>query len=168
MRRFAMVLVALLMASGSAVADRVDPAVTAMLRTWSLLPPSAFRVVICHGFGCAFRTEVGLGSADHAQMAAIMASGAASPQAERAAIGRTEAWFERRIAPFTAGTARPASCGRSIPGRTKGARCPTSFRWQSGRTATESDGVRIQRGSSRSRSSSWFATVGSSKPRRLL
>jgi hypothetical protein len=113
-RRFAMVLVALLMASGSAVADRVDPAVTAMLRTWSLLPPSAFRVVICHGFGCAFRTEVGLGSADHAQMAAIMASGAASAEAERAAIGRTEAWFERRIAPITGTAQRVARAGPLI------------------------------------------------------
>src|SRR6266550_595495 len=55
-RRFAMVLVALLMAGGSAVADGVDPAVTARLREWSLVPPSAFRIVICHGFGCAFRT----------------------------------------------------------------------------------------------------------------
>jgi len=113
-RRFAMVLMALLMAGGSAVADRVDPAVTAMLREYSLLPPSAFRVVICHGFGCAFRTEIGLGSTDHAQMAAIMASGAASPQAERAAIGRTEAWFERRIAPITGTAQRVARAGPLI------------------------------------------------------
>src|SRR4029077_11023219 len=106
-----MVLVALLMAGGSAVADRVDPAVMAMLRQWSLASPSPFRVVICHGFGCAFRTEIGLSSADHAQMAAIMASGAASPPAERAAIGRTEAWFERRIAPITGTAQRVARAG---------------------------------------------------------
>src|SRR5262245_18223796 len=109
-----MVLVALLMAGGSAVAYRVDPAVTAMLREWSLLPPSAFRVIIRHGVGCAFRTEVGLGSADHAQMAAIMASGAASAEAERAAIGRTEAWFERRIAPITGTAQRVARVGPLI------------------------------------------------------
>jgi hypothetical protein len=109
-----MVFVALLMAGGSAAADRVDPAVTAMLRTWSLLPPSAFRVVICHGFGCAFRTEIELNSADHAQMAAIMASGAASAEAERAAIGRTEAWFERRIAPITGTAQRVARAGPLI------------------------------------------------------
>jgi hypothetical protein len=95
-RRFAMVLVALLTAGGPAVAD-VDPAVMAMLREWSLASPSPSRVVICHGFGCAYRTEIALAGGDHAQMAAIMASGAASAQAERAAIGRTEAWFERRI-----------------------------------------------------------------------
>ena len=71
MRRFAMVLVALLMAGGPAVADNVDPAVMAMLREWSLTTPSPSSVVICHGFGCLFRTEIGLTSGDHAQMAAI-------------------------------------------------------------------------------------------------
>src|SRR5262252_5173901 len=103
-RRFAMVLVALLMAGGPAVADNVDPAVMAMLREWSLTSPNPFSVVICHGFGCAFRT----------QMAAIMASGSASAQAERAAIGRTEAWFERRIAPITGTTMRVARAGPLI------------------------------------------------------
>ena len=101
-RRFAMVLVALLMVGGGTAVADVDPAVVAMLREWSLTSPSPSRVVICHGFGCAFRTEIALTSADHSQMAAIMASGAASAQAERAAIGRTEAWFERRFAPTPA------------------------------------------------------------------
>jgi hypothetical protein len=113
-RRFATVLVALLMAGGPAVADNVDPAVMAMLREWSLTSPSPSRVVICHGFGCLFRTEIALTSGDHAQMAAIMASGSASPQAERAAIGRTEAWFERRIAPITGTTMRVARAGALI------------------------------------------------------
>jgi hypothetical protein len=113
-RRFAMVLVALLMAGGPAVADNVDPAVMAMLREWSLTSPTPFRVVICHGFGCAFRTEIDLTSGDHAQMAAIMASGSASAQAERASIGRTEAWFERRIAPITGTTMRVARAGPLI------------------------------------------------------
>src|SRR5262249_10874613 len=48
------------------------------------------------------------------QMAAIMASGAASAQAERAAIGRTEAWFERRIAPITGTAMRVARAGPLI------------------------------------------------------
>ena len=47
-------------------------------------------------------------------MAAIMASGAASAQAERAAIGRTEAWFERRIAPITGTAMRVARAGPLI------------------------------------------------------
>ena len=93
MRYFIMVLAALWIAAAPALAGEVDPGVTAMLREWSLASPTPYRVVICHGFGCAFRTEIALTRADHAQMAAIMASGSASAQAERAAIGRTEAWF---------------------------------------------------------------------------
>ena len=116
MRHFAMVLVALLMAGGPAVGDEVDPAVMAMLREWSLASPSPSRVVICHGFGCAYRTEIALAGGDHAQMAAIMASGSASAQAERAAIGRTEAWFERRIAPITGTAKRVARAGPLIGG----------------------------------------------------
>jgi hypothetical protein len=81
-RYFALVLVALLTAAGGALADPADPAVAAMLREWSLSVPSPSSVVICHGFGCAFRTEIGLTRADHAQMAAIMASGSASAQDE--------------------------------------------------------------------------------------
>ena len=103
--RFAMVLAALLMAWGPAVGHEADPAVMAMFREWSITPPSPSGVFICHGFGCDFRTEIGLGGSDRAQMSAIMASGSASAEAERVAIGRTEAWFERRIAPIT-GTAK--------------------------------------------------------------
>ena len=83
MRYFAIVLVAFVTAGTPAVAD-VDPAVMAMLREWSLASPNPSSVVICHGFGCAFRTEIALTDADRAQMAAIMASGSASAQAERA------------------------------------------------------------------------------------
>ncbi len=114
MRYFAMVFVALLMAAAPALAGEVDPGVAAMLREWSLASPTPYRVVICHGFGCAFRTEIGLTRADHAQMAAIMASGSASAQAERTAIGRTEAWFERRIAPLTGTATRVARAGPLI------------------------------------------------------
>src|SRR5439155_23920336 len=91
-----------------------DPSVMSMLGDWSLTRPCQSRVVISHGFGCLFRTEIALTSGDHAQMAAIMASGSASPQAERAAIGRTEAWFERRIAPITGTTLRVARAGAPI------------------------------------------------------
>jgi hypothetical protein len=61
-------------------------------------------------------TEIALTDADHAQMAAIMASGSASAEAERAAIGRTEAWFERRIGPITGTAERVARAGPLISG----------------------------------------------------
>jgi hypothetical protein len=95
----------------------------AMLREWSLASPTPFRVVICHGFECSFRTEIGLTPGDQAQMAAIMASGSASAQAERTAIGRTEAWFEKRIAPITGTAKRVARAGPLIGG----ARNPAQF-----------------------------------------
>ena len=116
MRCFAMVLVALLTAWGPAVGHEVDPAVMAMFREWSLAPPSPSGVFICHGFGCDFRTEIGLAGSDRAQMSAIMASGSASAEAERVAIGRTEAWFERRIAPITGTAKRVARAGPLIFG----------------------------------------------------
>ena len=86
----------------------------AMFREWSITPPSPSGVFICHGFGCDFRTEVGLAGSDRAQMSAIMASGSASAEAERVAIGRTEAWFERRIAPMTGTAKRVARAGALI------------------------------------------------------
>ena len=109
MRYLAMVLIA--MTIGTPAVAEVDPAVIAMLGRWSLASPDPSRVVICHGFGCAFRTEIALTDADHAQMAAIMALGAASAEAERAALGRTEAWFERRIGPITGTAQRVARAG---------------------------------------------------------
>ncbi len=115
MRHVAMVLAALWLTAVPAVGE-VDPAVVTMFREWSLASPTPSRVVICHGFGCAFRTEIGLAGSDHARMAAIMSSGAASAQAERAAIGRTEAWFERRIAPLTGTARRVARAGPLVGG----------------------------------------------------
>ena len=46
--------------AGGALADPADPAVAAMFREWSLSTPSPASVVICHGFGCAFRTEIAM------------------------------------------------------------------------------------------------------------
>ena len=96
MRCFAMVLVALLMAGGPAVGHEVDPAVIAMFRQWSITPPSPSGVFICHGFGCDFRTEIGLAGSDRAQMSAIMASGSASAEAQRVAIGRSSRYLAAR------------------------------------------------------------------------
>lgn len=123
MRHVTMMLAALLLAVRPAVGGEVDPAVMTMLREWSLALATPSRIVVCHGFGCAFRTEIGLAAGDRAQMAAIMASGSASPQAERAAIGRTEAWFEKRIAPLTGTAKRVARAGPLVGG----ARNPAQF-----------------------------------------
>ena len=69
----------------------------------SLPNPTINRVVICHGFACKFRTMIAFGPKDHAELRKIMGK-VTSPEAERVAIARAVAWYERRIAP-EAGTA---------------------------------------------------------------
>ena len=69
----------------------------------SLPNPTINRVVICHGFACKFRTVIAFGPKDHAELRKIMAK-VTSPEAERVAVARAVAWYERRVAP-EAGTA---------------------------------------------------------------
>jgi hypothetical protein len=60
--------------------------------------PAGDRIYVCHAFGCARRTAVGLGPGDVRRLRAMLA-GARTPAAERAAAARAVAWLERRVAP---------------------------------------------------------------------
>lgn len=51
---------------------------------------------ICHGFGCQFRSRLDLGAADGKRISRIMAAGASSPRAERAAVSRSVQYYENR------------------------------------------------------------------------
>jgi hypothetical protein len=88
-----------------AVAASLDPGIVGRLAELSLPAPTPQSLIVCHGFGCKYRTEVALDAADHKQLARLLAAGRASPKAERQAIGKAVAWFERRVAP-EAGTAK--------------------------------------------------------------
>jgi hypothetical protein len=100
--RAVLVLVACLsLPCGGAAAAEVDSSVVSFLQNLSLSVPEAYRIIFCHGFNCAFRTEIGLSRADHARMSALMAAGRGSPEAERKAVAQTEVWFEKRVAPLT-------------------------------------------------------------------
>jgi hypothetical protein len=70
----------------------------------SMSLPTTGRVVICHGFGCQRRTEIGLSSVDQAHFVQVMAAGKPSAEAERRAVAQAVAWFQKRVAPET-GTA---------------------------------------------------------------
>ena len=105
MRTFKVMLCAFWLTAGSATAAPLEPAVIRMLESLSLPVPDPPKVLICHGFGCNFRTEVGFSAADRARLQGLMAGGGASPAAERKGIGAAYAWFEKRVAP-AAGTAR--------------------------------------------------------------
>ena len=72
--------------------------VTATYAEYSVTAPTLASVFICHGYVCRQRTEVRFTAADHAKLAQFMASGKASPAAERRAVAAAGAWFDKRIA----------------------------------------------------------------------
>jgi hypothetical protein len=111
-------LIALAAMTGPAMSGDVDPAVISAFGNWGISAPTTGSVIFCHGYGCTFRTQIGISGADHARLVALMAPGRASPDAERKAIAVTEAWFEKRAAP-EAGTAHAkarASVGWGLGG----------------------------------------------------
>jgi hypothetical protein len=71
----------------------------------SINPPSDTGMTVCYGFGCRRRYEVDFAGQGRRALAAILAAGRASPKAERAAVARAVAWFDRRVGPLT-GTSR--------------------------------------------------------------
>ena len=77
----------------------------------SLKLPTTASVTVCHGFGCTHRTEIGLGSGDHAKLTTLLASGRASAEAERRAVATAVAWFDRRVGPQAGTTRRIARAG---------------------------------------------------------
>jgi hypothetical protein len=103
--RIAVAIAAILLPPSVAAAEStaISEVVAATYAPYSVLPPTPNRVVVCHGFGCKFRAEVGLTAADRGHLAGMLAAGKASPAAERRAIAQAGAWFDRRIAP-AAGT----------------------------------------------------------------
>lgn len=94
-----------LLAVGAAFPAHADMAsvAAATYGDLSVSPPSTASIDICHGFGCKYRSELGVTAADRSTLAGMLAAGKASAAAERKAIGNAGAWFDRRIGPV-AGT----------------------------------------------------------------
>lgn len=67
------------------------------------------RINICHGFGCHFRASLDLGVADGKRLSRIMAAGASSPKAERAAVSRAVRHYENRAVKVIGIRDRPKS-----------------------------------------------------------
>jgi hypothetical protein len=62
--------------------------------TGAMTVPQKASIVACHGHNCTFKTSVALDAAAQARFAAIMAPGAKSAEAERAAIGKADQYYE--------------------------------------------------------------------------
>jgi hypothetical protein len=103
MARFGLLAASALVSMAQTPAGFAVSEIAGQFTAASLPNPTLNRVVICHGFACKFRTVIAFGPKDHAELRKIMAN-VKSPEAERAAIARAVAWYERRIAP-EAGTA---------------------------------------------------------------
>ncbi len=87
------------------VAVDLDPDVVKVLEQLALPVPDPANPIVCHGFGCAYRTPILLRNADKAQIKKLFGQPAAkSPEGERQALAATMAWFEKRVA-AEAGTA---------------------------------------------------------------
>jgi len=87
------------------VALELDAAVIQTLDQLSLPVPDPANPVVCHGFGCAYRTPILLRNADKAQIKKLFGPLALkSADGERKALAATMAWFEKRVA-GEAGTA---------------------------------------------------------------
>ncbi len=65
--------------TGTAAAAPLDPAVVRMLESFSLPVPNPPNVLVCHGFGCTYRTPIGFGPGDRARLQEIMGAGRAKP-----------------------------------------------------------------------------------------
>jgi hypothetical protein len=97
-----------------------DAEISDAFAAFSLRIPTPASVVICHGIGCARRTEIGLGKGDHSKLAALLATGKASAAAERGAVATAIAWFDRRVGPEAGTTkriARASAMTQSGPGQ---------------------------------------------------
>lgn len=71
----------------------------------SVSAPTETGMTVCYGFGCRRRLVIDFTEQDRAALAAILAGGKASPQAERAAVAKAVGWFDRHVGPLT-GTSR--------------------------------------------------------------
>lgn len=95
--RFEVILLACMAMAGCMQQQRGQPALWYAAN--QAVPPTATKVVVCHGFGCVRRTPVTLSTRNIRAFKAILARGRASPAAERRAIGEAVAWMEKTVAP---------------------------------------------------------------------
>jgi hypothetical protein len=97
---------------GATPSYAIDAAVSDVYVQLSISPPTTGSVVVCHGFGCRFRTAVGLGPKDHGKLKQLFAAGKKStPETERKAVAAATKWFDVRVGPEAGTTRRVAYAG---------------------------------------------------------
>lgn len=98
------------MVSGTAPARamQLSPQQADLYTSVSIGPPTADSMTICYGFVCRRRAALDFSAGDRKALAQILATGKASPAAERAAVQKAVVWFDRRVGPMIGTTTRVA------------------------------------------------------------
>jgi hypothetical protein len=91
-----------------AVATGNEAIVANVYNRQSINPPGSTGMTVCYGFGCRRRYDIDFGGQGQRALAAILASGKASPAAERQAVAKAVAWFDRRVGPVIGTSKRVA------------------------------------------------------------
>ena len=79
----------------------------------SLALPTWANFIVCHGYGCTFRTPIALRTQDRVTFAKMMA--AKTPAEERQGIAKVVQWFDKRVGPET-GTSKARATAGGIAG----------------------------------------------------
>lgn len=96
------ILLGLAMTAGLVVpasAFEITPAQAFLYESVSIYPPKGDGMTVCFGFVCRRRAEFEFTAADKKALAAILAKGKASAEAERAAIQAAVVWWDKRLGP---------------------------------------------------------------------
>ncbi len=104
-------------------AAAANPEATAYLSKYEVPSPDVNEVVVCHGFGCKFRTPVRLNGRDIARLREILRRGQRSANDEINAIANAVSWFEQRIGPVAGTSRRTARAGPDQAGEPGEADC---------------------------------------------
>jgi hypothetical protein len=97
-----------MLGAGPAPAIELSHALAQMYSDLSVPPPTAEQMMVCYGFGCRRRMFLEFTDADRKRLTEILATGRASPEAERKAVQQAVVWFDRRVGPIIGTSKRVA------------------------------------------------------------
>jgi hypothetical protein len=98
---------------GPVRAIELSHALSEMYALVAMPPPANDRMIVCYAFGCKRRMMLDFTDADKKRLSEILATGRASPEAERKALAQAVVWFDRRVGPIT-GTSRRVAYANGI------------------------------------------------------
>lgn len=114
---------AIMIVAHPALAAAEESEAEAYLDKYEVPQPTVSEVVVCHGFGCKYRTSVRLAGNDIARLRQILKQGERSANDEINAIANAVAWFERRIGPVAGTSGRTPRAGPDQAGESGEADC---------------------------------------------